>query len=502
MKKRIAFGRLNQETNALSPLRTTVEEFRRDHWAEGAALLEACGPGGNETDGFLRRAELSGFVREIQREGMEPVPLLSAWTVPAGPLTRACFDEILERLIESLRGAGPIDGVYLALHGSTAVEGLRDPEGTLLARVREVIGDRPLVASYDLHGNLTEGRIRAADATVAYQTNPHRDHVRVGAKSARIVARAVRGEVRPVTAWRSLPMLLGGGNTLDFLPPMRGIFARMKKMEHHPDVLSTSVFMVHPWVGDPEIGFSSCVTTNGDRELAERLADELAERLWAVRDRLPPKFRSADEAVDNARQARLLRKLGVVILADASDMVSAGAPGENTRLIDALLRRAQGMLSYAAIRDPVVVDQLFEAPVGSRHTVTLGGRLDPANGVPLTVEGAIVHKGERRSHGRSVTLAIGDVRLVITAGTAMVMKPAFYSGAGLDPWKADIVMVKSFFPFLLFFLPMMRKAIFVRTKGVTDFDAAYGLPFAGPIHPRDPVEEWRSTDRRRRQPTA
>jgi hypothetical protein len=80
----------------------------------------------------------------------------------------------------------------------------------------------------------------------------------------------------------------------------------------------------------------------------------------------------------------------------------------------------------------------------------------------------------------------------------MAVKPLYYKEAGLDPWKADVVMVKNFFPFLLFFAPLMRDVIFVRTAGVTDLDAAFVLDFAGPVHPRDRVEEWEGTDRRRR----
>ena len=58
--------------------------------------------------------------------------------------------------------------------------------------------------------------------------------------------------------------------------------------------------------------------------------------------------------------------------------------------------------------------------------------------------------------------------------------------------------MKNFFPFLLFFAPMNRKTIFVRTRGVTDFDAARELTFDGPVYPFDEIAEWRSTDARRR----
>ena len=100
--------------------------------------------------------------------------------------------------------------------------------------------------------------------------------------------------------------------------------------------------------------------------------------------------------------------------------------------------------------------------------------------------------------GRVVVLSMGDVRLEVTEGAPLAMKPSFYSEVGLNPWKADVVVVKSFFPFRLFFLPQLRKAFYVKTKGITDLDAAYGLDFDDPIHPRDAVEDWRPTDLKRR----
>jgi len=116
----------------------------------------------------------------------------------------------------------------------------------------------------------------------------------------------------------------------------------------------------------------------------------------------------------------------------------------------------------------------------------------------LPVRGTIISKHDRRGFGRTVVLAVDHVRIVITEGPSMVMRPSFYTEVGLDPWHADIVMVKNFFPFLMFFLPYNRKTIFVRTRGTTDFDAAFQLPFDGPMHPRDSVDEWRSRDRLRR----
>jgi microcystin degradation protein MlrC len=516
---RIAYGRIAQETNALSPVLTELADFRAMHLIEGEALGAVCGPDRTEAQGFVKNAELSGFVQRVGRiGGVELVPTLSAWAVPGGPLSPDCFETLVGALCSKLRGAGPLDAVFLSLHGSMGVLGDRDPETTLLRRVRETVGNVPIAATLDLHANLTRARLETGVLFFAYHTNPHRDHAARGARAAEVLARTARGAVRPVTAWRSLPMMLGGSPTLDLVAPMRAIYGRCRALEARgggrgrarPEVLSANVLMCHPWLDMDVVGWSTVVVTDGDRALAERLADELAERCWAVRDRLPATFPSAETAIDRARGARLARKTGVVTLADASDVTTAGAPGDSTALLAALLARGQGLVSYVAVRDPGVARSLHEQPLGARVDVEVGGHLDPTRQRPVRVSGTLAHARDDAGHGKRVRLTIdfapaegarsrpGRIELVVTEGPCFNLKPSFWSDLGLRTGRADIVVVKNFFPFLLFYAPYARKVLYVRTGGTTDLDAAYAIPFDGPIHPRDHIEDWRSVDRRRR----
>lgn len=497
--KRIAFARFMQETNALSPVPTTLHDFEGSHYVEGEALLRAA-TDGPEVPGFFRRAELGGFMTAVRARAseIEAVPLLSAWASSGGPLARECFETIEARLVAMLRAAGRIDGMYFALHGAMGAVDIADPESRLLRSVRAVIGDVPLVISHDLHANVTRARVELADAIVAYQTNPHRDHAKVGAKAGRIAIGAALGEIKPAMAWRTLPMILGGGKTIDFLAPMRSVFRRMRRAEKGGEVLAASTLMCHPWNDDPGLGWSTVVVTNGDRAGAERLADELADQCWARRHEQPPAFADARAAIAEARAAKLRRKLGCVVMSDASDVVTAGAPGDSTHLLRALLAEATGLVTYCAVRDPHAIAKLWTNQPGDRVALAIGGTLDPARSTPLPVTGEVVSKHDQHGFGKTVVLAVDHLRVVITEGPSMVMRPSFYKQVGLSPWKADIVVVKNFFPFLMFFLPYNRKTLFVRTRGTTDFDAAFQLRFDGPVHPRDVVDDWRPRDRQRR----
>jgi microcystin degradation protein MlrC len=497
--KRIAFARIAQESNSLSPVPTVIADFESSHYLEGAALMAAVTKG-PEVPGFFKKAELGGFMAAaLERKAeIEPVPLLSAWASSGGPLTKECFELLEAKIVDGLRAAGPVDGMYFCLHGAMGVLGVPDPESRLLRAARSVIGGAPLVVSHDLHGNITRARITAADAIVAYQTNPHRDHAKIGRKAGAIVMGTVLGEIKPTMAWRTLPMILGGGKTIDFLAPMRAVFRRMKRAEKSGEVLAASSLMCHPWNDDPALGWSTIAVTNNDVAGAERLAEELAEMCWERRHEQPPTFPSASEAIAEARSARVRRKLGCVTMADASDVVTAGAPGDSTHLLRALLAEATGLLTYAAVRDPHAIEILWPHAEGDQVALSIGGTLDPARSTPLPVRGTVVSKHAQHGFGRTVVFAVDHMRIVITEGPSMVMRPSFYSDVGLSLWKADIAVVKNFFPFLMFFLPYNRKTLFVRTHGTTDFDAAFQLRFDGPMHPRDVVEDWHPRDRMRR----
>lgn len=499
---RIAFARLAQESNALSPVTSTRADFERTHLVRGQALLDACGRKQREVPAFLKNAELSGFVRAAQAYGdtFELVPLFSAWAVPGGPLARADFEDFRQELLHSLRGAGQLDGVFLSLHGALCVRDLDDPEGRLLADVRAVVGpDMPVAVSLDLHANLTPRKVAGNTLICAYRTNPHRDHQQVGRRAGEILCQTILGQVAPTTAWRSLPMVIGGGTTMDFLPPMRRIYRWMKKAERDPRVLYVSLFNCHLWLDHAEMGWASHVITDGDPELAEQLAEELADMAWGVRHRQPPEFPDASEAIRQAREARVARQLGTVCISDASDMVGCGGTGENTVLLGAFLDEGSDLEVLVPLRDPVAIDTVWPLAPGAAVSLQVGGRLDPARNRAVQVTGTLRSKHDLEGFGRVVVLQVGRLSLCLTEGAALVMQPRFYRQLGLQPWSADVVVVKSLFPFRLYFALHNRKTIYAKTGGITDFDAALeSVDFGHPVWPKDPVAAWRPTDRRRR----
>lgn len=496
---RIGIARINNETNAFSPEATQLDDFERFHLLDEAALAKATGRFRAELPGLALNAELSGARRAIERAGAEAVPLMSAWALPSGPLATSAEEALVERLLAAIDRAGPLDGLYLALHGAMRSEAGGEPEERILQAVRRAHPDLKIAVSYDLHGQMTAPKVHLPDLVTAYRTNPHRDLRKVGKRTAELLVRALRGEVRPTIAWRTLPLVFGGGSTLDFMMPMRRVFRLMKKMEKDPRVLYVSAFTVHVWSDSRDLGWSAVVMTDGDQALAERLAEEIADALWSVRDVPGPDLHSPAEAFALAERSTFARKTGAVFFSDTGDTVGAGALGESTHVLAEALRHPS-LTTYVPIRDREVVGELFDRSLGEQVAVEVGGKLAPEAHAPLALEGRLIHRGESEYFGRHVTIDAGPAKVIVTEQAPYTLKPSFWTDAGLSPWKADVIVVKSLFHFRIYHAHIARKYVGVRSGGTTDFDAFRTVDFHEEVHPIDAVDDWRPADRRRRAP--
>ncbi|MBT6490898.1 MAG: hypothetical protein HOK97_14105, partial [Deltaproteobacteria bacterium] len=430
---------------------------------------------------------------------ISPIPLFSAWAIPGGPLCDETLLALVCQLEKSLESAGPIDALYLCLHGAMCSQSHAHPELRLIQAARNFVGDHiPICVSLDLHAQLCEEFFKLANVVIGYRTNPHRDHARVGARAAKILYSMLKGEIKPVTSWRSLPMLSGGGTTVDFLPTMRPIYKRLKELEKDHRILYASVFNGHNWHASKQLGWSVAVVADNRPDLAARYAEELADRLWETRQVKMPPFDTPLEAISVARGATLARSLGVICMCDASDVVGAGGTGENTRLISACLEHGSDLVTYAPIRGPHTVQKLWNLPLGTRTEFSVGGQVDPLRNPKLTCEGILIQRYFNRALGKVLVVQVGNLYLVVTEGPPIAMAPRFYEEAGLNIWRADIVIVKSFFPFRLYFAVHNRKTIYVKTKGITDFDIVDAVEQDDPVFPIDDVQSWRAIDAKRR----
>lgn len=497
---RIGYARIFHEANAFSPLLTTREDFERLHHLTGAELARAASLESPEVLDVLPYAELTGFQLAADMAGeVEAVPLSSSLAVSGGPPTRECFEWLLEELLTQIRTAGPLDGVYLALHGSMEVHGLEAaPEGVILARVRELLGPSAgLAVSYDLHGNLTQELLEPANILIAYRTNPHWDLAPAGFRAGNRLIRALRGQCRPVHAWRKLPIILGGGHTIDFLPPMRQVFRAMQRLERDPRVLSASLFMVHPYTSADNLGWAVHVCTDGDEALAHRLADELADRAWSVRAKELPPLLGPEAAIVATRETRA-RRLGPVTWVDVDDIVGAGAPGGNTRLVAALAAHPTPPRAYVPVHDPALAAALWAEPVGSPASVVLRGT--PGYEQPEVPLEVIVGQRVEGEFGKLVRLDVvrqGQTvfHVAVSERSPMPIHPRFWRQLGLEPRDAEVLVQKNFFHYRIFYAHLSFRHLPVVSAGATSFQRVRARRYATALYPQQPLTDWREGDR-------
>ena len=378
MKPRVAIVAYTQETSSFTTQRTTLDTFRAYGLAEGPAVLE------NRSN-----HEIGGFLHELQAAGFdwEPCPVIHATAGAHGPLTAATRTWFEERITAGIRAAGRLDAVYLALHGAAAADDNPDTEGRLQELVRDVVGpNTPIVLSLDHHANLTQRMVDGCDALVAHRTQPHamRD---TGQLAARLLMPILRGELQPTIAWRKIPLITHQEQFLTAAGPMKTWFDRARAMERLPGVASASTFPMQPWLDIPEGGWACAVVTDGDRELAERLAGELAALAWDLRDAfLKQESISPAEAVAQAIAA----ERGLVVLSDTGDSVWGGAAGDSTALLAELLRQRPSQMALVPMVDPVMAERAARAGAGG----SVRGPLGRAAGSPIRAP-----CGDRRGGG-------------------------------------------------------------------------------------------------------
>jgi microcystin degradation protein MlrC len=272
---------------------------------------------------------------------------------------------------------------------------------------------------------------------------------------------------------------------------MRPIFRWMRRLEKDPRVLSASLFMVHPYTGADDLGWAAHVSTDGDRALGEELADRLADRLWRARDVPMPPMRTVDEALDEVRRGAL-RRLGPVTLVDVDDIVGAGAPGGNTRFVEAMAKDDRGLVALLPLHDPAVLEATWDAPLGARVSLVLRGT--PGYGQPAVPIEAVVAARRSGDFGRVVRLDVGSFHVAVTERAPLPIHPSFWTELGISPRRADLMVQKNFFHYRMFHLTTSFRHLPVVTDGATSFGRVRSRRYRVPMHPAHRLEDWRASD--------
>lgn len=506
---RVALAGFVLESNAFAPV-ASEQDFRNRYYLEGQEILDQAA-----MDHSVMPMEMSAFVRAMQATGTwQPVPLILTGTDPLGPVDHRFFVETVDAMVAALSAAGPVDGIYVCNHGAMTTTGIHDPDGEMVARLREVAGpDAAIVVTLDLHANISELLVEKSDLIVGYQTNPHVDMLERGEEAAHGL-RAILAGARAHAAFVRLPLTPPSVVLLTREGPYADLidFGQRRKREHAGAIFNVSVFGGFVFADTPKNGVAVVVTGRDESHAARALAVEIAERGWADRHRFRKRLTSLDEAVSVAVRAGKDASLPSVIFSDAGDNPGGGGLGTTTWLLAALAEAdARGVL-FGSFCDPRLAAKAHERGQGAEFEAVFNlaseSEFSKRFGAPVRVaalgDGDVV--GRRGLYaqralalGPSCALELGGaggITVVVVSTRRQTADPVFFEMLGLDIAAARCVCVKSRGHFRagfdLWFAP--EQIYEVDTPGLTSpvLERFQWRDLPRPVYPLDEDTVWQS----------
>jgi len=514
---RIAVGGFQHETNTFAPQRATWADFERaDAWPgfiRGAELIDA-------VEGF--NIPIAGAVETLQELGHELVPLCWCSAPPCSYVERGAYEKVAGAILDDLAAAGPLDGIYLDLHGAMVAEHHEDGEGELLRRIRALVGDQiPIVTSLDYHTNLTPEMVRYATAMIGYRTYPHIDMAATGSRAAHLLDRLLKDRRPLYKAYRQIDFLIPLVWQCTMAEPAKGIFALIDEIEqgsqrgargaspggsHNQGIVS----ITHT-PGFPPADIAQCgpalVVYGLDRDAAEAAADRIAA---AIREReagFAGKLYTPDEAVIEAMRIAV-RATKPVLLADVQDNPGAGGTSDTVGLLRALIaHRAKGAV-IGMIVDPEAAEMATAAGQGALLDCGIGAKVGYAGETPVEAQWRVVRLGDGRFTGTGpmfggakfqigpmalLTDEVSGVSAVLAAKRIQAVDQEMFRHVGVEPAAVPILGLKSTVHFRAHFQPIAETILCVNSPGAHVSDPAE-LPYRNlrpgiRLHPMGPTRE-------------
>jgi len=486
---KIAIGQVSHETNTFSNVQTTVERFKDLDWDEGRWLIAKNRGVKNFLGGMIERAE--------QLE-IEIVPIFSAGAHPSGIITRETYETIKKKFIDNLDISEKIDAICLSLHGAGVAEGIDDLEGDFLSFIRKLVGDEiPIIATLDLHGNITKKMVDVADILIGVNLYPHTDSHEKGVEAISLTSKLIKKEINPIMHLEKMSMMIP--TSTSNLSPVKEINELCHELEKKSDIIDCSFFHGFPYTDVPFGGISVICITNGAEELAIETAKEVTSAIWAERekfytDTLSPKL--------GLEKARGLKNFPVVIN-ETSDNPGAGTPSDGTRLLRAMLDAEIERACIGVIYDPEVVEMAHEKGVGSTIEVYLGGKTDEKHGDPVLVSAYIktltdgvytqsspMWQGKVINLGKTVRLQVNGLDIIVGCIRSQVFDEQPFLLHGIDVNKYEIIGLKSSQHFRASYEFIANEIITVDSPGLSTLNlkAFKYEKLKRPIYPLDEIE--------------
>jgi len=492
MSKRVLLGQFMHETNTFSVQAGDIAAFRKMFMYTGVDAV---------THLRATNSEYAGFLEAAQRFDWTPVHTVAASANPCGKITDAAWHAVGGLILAGALEDG-IDGVLLALHGAMVTESYDDAEGQLLAELREMLGPQlPIAITLDLHANVSDRMAEYANIIISYRSYPHIDMRERGLQAGELLQSAMTGETKPRTVLARRPLLDGADGGRTDTGPMLELLARAAEFEQESGVLAVSINAGFSLADISDVGPTVLVTADGSDSRYQAMAEELMDRIWATRNVVSNRYLTPAEAVAIAETHDGQNK--PLIIADYADNPGAGAYGDATNLLHAMLDAKLDNAAFGALRDAAAAAALLTAGVGATVTLAIGGKVDPRfGGPPLEVSGEVIATGDgdyvcdgpmwaglAKSFGPSAVLRVGGVDILIVSNLLQITDIQQFLSNGIDPRQKKTIALKSMQHFRAAFEPIASKVIVCDSGGLASPERGR-LPFQKvrrPLYPLDPA---------------
>ena len=465
MSFHVLTGSFVHESSTFKKGETTLQDFRDEVLDLGQTAIDRFGDVNDELAGFLDAGRAGGW--RITHS-------VSAHANPGAPVSRQAFDHIAGIICDAAAAhRATLDGILLCLHGSMVPTFCEDGEGELLRRLRAIVGpDLPIAATLDLHAMVTPAMVEQAQILVSYKTYPHIDMRATGLHAGRLLDATMRGELHPRTIRVHVPMLDEANAGRTDVPTTAALYTRAAAHEAEAGILAVSVNAGFSEADITEMGPTVLVTHDtGAEARANTIARDLARSIWDGRGTVANTFLTPAEA---AAQARDFDAAGApLVIADYADNPGAGAYGDATALLSALLDAGATPGAFAPMIDPEAAATLHRHRVGETVTLDLGGKCDPAfGGGPLRLTGEILHLsdgtytgdgpilgGITHSFGPTAVFRVQGIDILVVTLNEQMLDLQQVRTFGIEPSRQRFLVVKSMQHFRAAFEPIAGKVI-------------------------------------------
>ena len=449
--KRIAVLGLMLESNSFAPV-TVKEDFLSRLYVAGSEILDELANANSRLP-----AEFRSFCATLDGACEWTIePILFGLVEAGGPMDHAFFRIAIDEMRARLEAAMPLDGVYICNHGAMITTEDRDPDGTIFGMVRSIVGPKaPIVATLDLHGNVSQAMVDAADVIVAYRTNPHVDMRERGAEAAQAMLDLLAG-MRPQKAFLRLPITPPTVTLLTASGPYADLID-YGQSRISDDILNVSILGGFAYSDTPKNGLAVIVTARHSAAAANAVARDIASRAWADHERYRPRLTPLREAIARAAAVAKNPTLPAVALADVADNPGGGGGGNTTWIMAELCKAGVTDAIVGVINDPALAREAHELGEGARFKAVFNRNLenDPfsrryeaeATVLALKDGDCVGRRGfyanRRMNLGPTALLDLGGVKVVVISIRTQCADPVFLEMMGLDIAKARVVAVKS-----------------------------------------------------------